>query len=49
MAGWSTLPWMGDGREQLTRHDIRVGLRLYRRVLWQLLALITIGAILTSA
>jgi adenosylcobinamide-phosphate synthase len=43
------LPRMGDGRELLTRHDIRVGLRHYRRVLWQLLALMTIGAILTSA
>lgn len=43
------LPWMGDGRHNLSRDDIRTGLKLYRRVLWQLLALVTIGAILTSA
>ena len=42
------LPWMGDGRQHLSRHDIRAGLKLYRRVLWQLLALVVIGAILTS-
>ncbi len=40
------LPWMGDGREQLTREDIRAGLKLYNRVLLQLLALAVIGAII---
>ncbi len=49
MAKMVDLPWMGDGRQHLSRHDIRAGLKLYRRVLWQLLALVTIGAILTSA
>jgi len=40
------LPWMGEGREQLTREDIRAGLKLYNRLLIQLLALAVIGAII---
>lgn len=32
------LAWMGDGREELTRGDIRDGLAIYRRMLWLLAA-----------
>lgn len=42
------LATMGEGRDRLTREDIRAGLKLYNRVLLQLLALAVIGAILTS-
>lgn len=40
------LPRMGNGRADLTRDDIRRGLRLYRRVLWLLFALVALLAIL---
>ena len=43
------LATMGEGRRHLTRKDIRAGLRLYDRVLLQLLALLVIGAIVTSS
>jgi adenosylcobinamide-phosphate synthase len=38
------LPWLGDGRKTLTRHDIADGLRLYDRTLWLML-----GALLAAA
>ena len=31
---WLDLPWMGDGREVLTRADIAAGLALYDHALW---------------
>jgi adenosylcobinamide-phosphate synthase len=40
------LPRMGNGRADLTRDDIRRGLRLYRRALWLLFALVSLLAIL---
>lgn len=40
------LPWLGDGREMLTRQDIGRGLRLYDRSLWLMLALLLATAIL---
>lgn len=33
------LAWMGEGREELTRADIRAGLKLYSRTLWLFTAL----------
>jgi adenosylcobinamide-phosphate synthase len=39
------LATMGDGRAMLTRQDIRAGLKLYDRVMLQLLALMVIAAI----
>lgn len=32
------LPWMGDGREQMTRLDIKRGLKLFNRSMWLLFA-----------
>jgi adenosylcobinamide-phosphate synthase len=40
------LPWLGSGRERLTRQDIARGLRLYDRSLWLMLALLFAAAIL---
>lgn len=40
------LPWLGNGREMLTRHDIAAGLQLYGRSLWLMLALLLAVAIL---
>lgn len=40
------LPWLGRGREQLTRQDITRGLQLYGRSLWLMLALLLAAAIL---
>lgn len=40
------LPWLGKGREQLTRQDIARGLQLYGRSLWLMLALLLVLAIL---
>jgi adenosylcobinamide-phosphate synthase len=40
------LPWLGSGREQLTRQDITRGLRLYGRSLWLMLAFLLSAAIL---
>jgi adenosylcobinamide-phosphate synthase len=40
------LPWLGSGRERLTRQDITRGLRLYDRSLWLMLALLFAAAIL---
>jgi adenosylcobinamide-phosphate synthase len=34
------LPWMGDGREHMTRADITNGLKIYDRALWIMLALL---------
>lgn len=31
------LPWMGDGREVLTRNDIRVGVGVMQKAMWMLL------------
>jgi adenosylcobinamide-phosphate synthase len=39
------LPYMGDGRDQLTRHDIAAGLKLYDRALWLMLGLVALLAI----
>lgn len=40
------LPWLGSGREQLTRQDITRGLRLYDRSLWLMLTLLLALALL---
>jgi adenosylcobinamide-phosphate synthase len=40
------LAWMGEGRETLRRDDILAGLTLYKRLLWQLLALAVLGALI---
>ncbi len=40
------LPWMGDGREQMTRGDIAFGLKLYDRALWIMLALLVVLAVI---
>ena len=41
------LPWMGEGRATLTRHDIKRGLKLYGRAMWLLFAaLAVLGLIL---
>jgi adenosylcobinamide-phosphate synthase len=40
------LPWLGSGREHLTRQDITRGLRLYDRSLWLMQALLLAAAIL---
>ena len=39
------LPFLGHGREQLTRHDIDSGLKLYGRALWIMLGLVVLLAI----
>ena len=41
------LPWMGDGRSTLTRHDIRRGLRLFSRAMWLLFAGLVLIALVT--
>jgi adenosylcobinamide-phosphate synthase len=40
------LPWLGNGREKLTRQDIARGLQLYNRSLWLMLVLLFAAAIL---
>ncbi len=41
------LPWMGEGRERMTRHDIKRGLKLYSRAMWLLfLGMVALGIIL---
>ncbi len=41
------LPWMGEGRAQLTRQDIKRGLKLYSRAMWLLfLGLLALAIIL---
>ncbi len=45
--GMVKLPWMGDGREQMTRADIANGLALYDRALWIMLgSLVALAMIL---
>ncbi len=41
------LPWMGEGRTEITRHDIKRGLRLYGKALWLLFAGLVALAIVT--
>ncbi len=36
------LPWMGEGRAQLNRHDIKRGLRVFSRAMWLLLLAVTL-------
>jgi hypothetical protein len=38
------LPWMGDGREAMTRTDITAGLKIYDRALWIMLGLLAVPA-----
>jgi adenosylcobinamide-phosphate synthase len=40
------LPWMGDGRETMSRTDIDAGLKLYDRSLWFMFGLLAVLAIL---
>lgn len=40
------LPWMGEGREVLTRDDIRRGLKLYSRALWLMFIGLVLAAII---
>jgi adenosylcobinamide-phosphate synthase len=44
--GMIALPWMGDGREHMTRADIASGLKLYDRALWIMLGLLAVLAVL---
>jgi adenosylcobinamide-phosphate synthase len=44
--GMIELPWMGSGREQMTRADIASGLRIYDRALWIMLGLLVVMAVL---
>lgn len=44
--GMIALPWMGDGREHMTRSDIASGLKIYDRALWVMLALLVGLAVL---
>jgi adenosylcobinamide-phosphate synthase len=44
--GMVALPWMGDGREHMTRNDIGVGLKLYDNALWIMLALLVALAVI---
>lgn len=39
------LPFMGEGREQMTRDDIRRGLKLYSRAMWIMFALLLVLAV----
>ena len=39
------LPWMGEGRTLLDRHDIRRGLRLFGRAMWILFAALLLMAL----
>jgi adenosylcobinamide-phosphate synthase len=43
--GMVALPWMGDGREQMSRTDIKTGLKLYDRALWFMLGLLVVLAV----
>lgn len=42
--GMIVLPWMGDGREAMTRADISAGLKIYDRALWIMLGLLAVPA-----
>jgi adenosylcobinamide-phosphate synthase len=44
--GLIDLPWMGDGREHMTRADITSGLKIYDRALWIMLGLLVVLAVL---
>jgi adenosylcobinamide-phosphate synthase len=44
--GMVDLPWMGDGRKNMSRADIAAGLALYDRALWIMLALLVVLAAL---
>jgi adenosylcobinamide-phosphate synthase len=44
--GMVALPWMGDGREQMTRADIASGLKIYDRALWIMLGALAALAML---
>jgi adenosylcobinamide-phosphate synthase len=44
--GMVELPWMGNGREHMTRADIATGLALYDKALWIMLALLLVLALL---
>lgn len=39
------LPWMGNGRETMTRADIKEGLKLYDRMLWVMFGVLALLAI----
>lgn len=39
------LPWMGEGRTDMTRHDIKRGLKLYGKSLWLLFAVLFAAAL----
>jgi adenosylcobinamide-phosphate synthase len=43
--GVVALPWMGDGREYMTRADISNGLKIYDRALWIMLAVLAALAV----
>jgi adenosylcobinamide-phosphate synthase len=43
--GMIDLPWMGDGREAMTRIDISAGLKIYDRALWIMLGLLAVPAV----
>jgi cobalamin biosynthesis protein CobD/CbiB len=40
------LPWMGNGREHMTRADISAGLKIYDRSLWIMLATLVASAVI---
>jgi adenosylcobinamide-phosphate synthase len=44
--GMVELPWMGMGREHMTRQDIASGVQLYDRTLWIMLALLVVLAVI---
>ncbi len=44
--GVVALPWMGDGRELMTRADISAGLEIYDRSLWIMLGVLAVLAVL---
>ncbi len=43
--GMVDLPWMGDGRDVITRADIAAGLALYDKALWIMLVVLVVLAI----
>jgi adenosylcobinamide-phosphate synthase len=43
--GMIALPWMGEGRETMTRTDIASGLKLYDRALWIMFGLLAVLAV----
>lgn len=44
--GVVALPWMGDGREHMTRADISAGLEIYDRSLWIMFGVLALLAVL---